>query len=248
MKPIQTESTPQIDFLPKRHRRDREAMRRSTSCRSVLAFFVIGIAATTVVLIQTPQRLAAEQERLDPMLEKSRFLQAERSRIDTVLQELQSRAAVVDELTDSPSRTFLFWAIAGAAPEQLSLSKLSIASKQSTTRRPDPSATETAVAQDPFAKDVARLRAGKSSGSTTITIEGTATDDAAVAEFLANLEELQIFSQVALLFTDRQALRDQTGRRFGARLVVRRRLEPSEVDRISESPDVASPPDSEVLQ
>jgi len=215
-----------IDFLPASYRKQQEGRRRTVWRRAALAaflmLFVTGIAGQRQVRRQLEVRRATLQrtaERMTLQLGNPQLLQDEITRLDR-------RANLLTLLQLQPRASRVLSTVTGALPQYVSLTDLSLRSELialSSTRpgRTAPAGKKDTPAKPPEELDCERLQKEMQERGLVVSISGIAPHDLAIAAYLSQLKKSELFSDIALQYTDQHLIDDQQFRRFAARLTVR---------------------------
>lgn len=206
-----------IDFLPAEYRQ-RHARRRSGNQGLAVALAVVAAVACsgawqTFRYHQASRQLAEISPHYNDALEQSGLLAAKQLE----LQPEAAAAELVVYLHHPWPKSQILLAVVASLPEEVVLERLTIGRQSGETgRRPlgAPSASGAegpAAATAPAASDLAMLRARCDASPTIVSLQGTTSDSVALNQYLAQLKQSPLFSQVELhslesVGTERQPL------------------------------------------
>ncbi|QDT66972.1 PilN domain-containing protein [Calycomorphotria hydatis] len=209
----------EIDFLPPDYRLLRAQRQRSGSRRFVLVALALLISCGAYSVTARQWQLARELEQLEASLAGKDPILTEQSRLETMIEKLSNRNAVAHTLAVRMKPTRVLASITQALPESMVLRELQLAPvRHASARKSNDNRAEKELS--PFERDVAELKANREQTSYVVSLEGTATDDEVLSQFLAKLEQSRLFSNVRLVFTEREELRDFSVRAFSVDLTV----------------------------
>ncbi|MGE3314798.1 MAG: PilN domain-containing protein [Planctomycetaceae bacterium] len=218
---------PQIDFLPKSYRQV-QVTRRRTAWRSSVAIAFLALALLgTFAQYRVRKSLEASRDELKTHAEKM----ASKLENDDVLykriRDLDAKANLVTRLRIRVAATKVLADVTSTLPQFVSLSEFRFNLETSGPRAAEkPVRGRGAQPVTPVlashALDLSRLDELDERSMHTVSLRGSAPDDASVSNYLAALKSSGTFDEVHLLFTERQVIRDQELRSFGVRLRVRK--------------------------
>ncbi len=216
-----------IDFLPEEYRHRRAARRQQ-----VHRLLVLGISAG--LLAMGSVFLYVRQRDLENQLELVRpahcALSAQQKQLNILQSHLQSAAAMAElvcYLRHPWPRTQILAELLKPLPETMTLEQLSIdrqAPEQSSPQRPLSRSEQEAekarvAAMPPPSRDLYRLRQECEPMQTILRLSGFTVDGAALHQYLAALEKVDLFTKVHLISLEKPS--DQQALRFQVKLVVR---------------------------
>ncbi len=239
-----------IDFLPARYQ-ERSVQRKTNVWRlAVLAIFtaLVGFAAVGQVAVnrQAEAQLVAVGQQHDEVTEANGRL----AELQTELRAARADAAMVTYLRHPWPRTQILALIAGALPEDVTLTKSIIHQPEATALRlptsnpqgPEQAANAAAEAAKPAAdRDLRRLREAFDSEPVIVTLEGTSRDEPSVHAYVCTLAQADLFSNVDLRSVERLRGGQVTGFGFNVRLALRPGYGQPEGPETSHGPEKSSP-------
>ena len=217
-----------IDFLPSRYR-ERDARRQATIWRITLLLsfggFLCAATIAQVALKRTVQASLAEHKKTYAAAK----LKTERQKaLELKLANLEERAELYTYLRHPWPRTQLLLAVVNGVPDTTVLEELSISQSQeeqsagSTAGHFTAPEGKQASTTDPPHQDLEFLRKENDLAQTTIQISGTASDTAALNQFVSALGQSSLFQCATLTSLEASNEPGQQGySKFQVNIIVR---------------------------
>ncbi len=195
-----------VDFLPVEYRQ-KHARRQSQPWQVVVAAAIVGLAATAAIVQNVRRhRVAADLATIDAVYRVAISEQNEVAEGQKRLQDARARAELYTYLRHPWPRTQLLAALIGPLPDAVTLQSIQILRESPLHRRPpanqpptDPKAEEARLKSlAPAERDLEQLRRRLDSLDTVVVLSGTATDIAALHQYIGDLENTDIFEKAEL--------------------------------------------------